>query len=160
MSLVYTLHIHHTVGNPRRKIHQTEQSGFKLFRPTTRELLFTPRSRGNFTPRQGHTHPRANDVDLGHLLKQQASMERTAATASSFTFKMRANPVLGKRVLATKFDSPRQVESIVNTSQALHSARDGLFPELSILKSSPKKDYRGSNKLTVHLPDIVGTHSN
>ena len=83
-------------------------------------------------------------------------MERTAAIAASFTFNMRAKPIVEKRTLATKLDSPQQVQSIVNTNQTTHSARDGLFPELSILKSSPKKDYRGNSKPTVHLPNIVG----
>ena len=29
-------------GNPKRQVHRTEQSGFQVFRPTTRDLLLGP----------------------------------------------------------------------------------------------------------------------
>ena len=37
------------IGNPRRKLHQTELSGFRVFRPTTRDLLFKPSGQGNYS---------------------------------------------------------------------------------------------------------------
>ena len=30
------------VGRPRRKMHQTEEGGFRVFRPATRDLLLGP----------------------------------------------------------------------------------------------------------------------
>ena len=43
---MHTYALHNVIiiiaGNPRRKVHQTELSGFKVFRPTTQELLFKP----------------------------------------------------------------------------------------------------------------------
>ena len=39
------------IGNPRHKMHQTEQSGFTVFRPSTRDLLFKPAASSRHYPR-------------------------------------------------------------------------------------------------------------
>lgn len=137
----------HFAGNPRRKVHQTEQSGFKIFRPTTRELLFTPQSKKNSS--QSHRSTHSNAV----YMKEPSSMNKTVTATGTLSIKKRSSTITGKKTLV---EPPRQRNPIINALQMVPSKRDGL-PELSILATSPKMDYsKSSNKCSVHLPDIVG----
>ena len=74
------------VGNPRRKMHQTELSGFKVFRPTTQDLLFKPR--GDYS-RTATVSPRTKlQSRPTSILSSTVPLSRLKASAKEHTQKL------------------------------------------------------------------------
>ncbi len=117
------------LGNPRRRVHQTEQSGFKLFRPTTRDLLLKPQSTV-VSPGRSSVHPTSNQ-SLSYLLSRQYAIAKETTL------------------------SPRQ-QTLMQSKGRLKTKGSGL-PELFIRENTTLPAHLNTKKTTLHLPNIVRT---
>ena len=118
-----------STGIPRRKVHQTKLSGFKIFRPLTRDLLVgnrSPPSNINATKTSSSHHWRGVKDTRGD------------------TQNIKSDPDRGSLM------SPRK-KTVTNRMQKLPDLLPRLLPP-------PKPSYRtkgGDSKTTFHLPEIV-----
>ena len=146
------------VGNPRHKMHQTELSGFKVFRPTTQDLLFKPRP-GNYS-RTATVSPRA----------RQPQSRPTSILSSTLPLS-RLKPSSSNKEHTRRLTFDKTVKSLTPTAAALQSTMqtqgsksseltEQVLPEL--IQPSPVKEGSSANshiKLQpkLRLPAIVSS---
>ena len=135
-------------GNPRHKMHQTELSGFKVFRPTTQDLLFKPRagdySRTTVSPRSKlqsrPTSILSSTVSLSRLkvsAKEHAQMLTFEKTVKSLT-PTGALPKQGSKM-----------------SGRIEHVLPELFQQSLTVKDNTAPHFKPQPKL--HLPSIVSS---
>lgn len=123
-----------TSGNPRRRVHQTEESGFKVFRPTTRDLLFKPQSKTLlFSPGPSSNNPTStSNQSLHYILSRKHAI------------------VTGTNV------SPRQ-QQLSGRKFSGKVKRGQILPELFIKEKASTHPHMQNKKTRLHLPNIVET---
>ena len=154
LSFIYNVYY---VGNPRHKMHQTELSGFKVFRPTTQDLLFKPRP-GNYS-RTATVSP--------HTRQPQS---RPTSILSSTLPLSRLKPSSSNKEHTRRLTFDKTVKSLTPTAAALSTKQtqgsksseqtEQVLPEL--IQPSPVKEGSSANshiKLQpkLHLPAIVSS---
>lgn len=145
------------VGSPRHKLHQTELSGFKVFRPVTQDLLFKPR--GNYSRTatvSAHTRQLLQSSRPTSILSSTVPLSRLKPSPNKeytrkLTFDRTMNSLAPTGSLSTK---QKQVsKSSERTEQVL--------PEL--IQQSPVKEDSSANshfkqsQPKLHLPAIVSS---
>lgn len=142
------------IGNPRHKMHQTELSGFKVFRPTTQDLLFKPR---------GTTYSRTATVSP--CTRQQLQSRPTSILSSAIpSSRLKASP--NKEHSPRKLTFDRAIKPLTPTGALSSKQMQGnkrteeVLPEL--VQQSPVKEDRSANsrfklQTQLHLPAIVSS---
>lgn len=145
-------------------MHQTELSGFKVFRPTTRDLLFKPGPGGN--------QSRTTTVSPGHTKR----LHRSLSLLTSIAPLGRLKPPSNERTRRLSFDkSVVKTPSVGPTGTKMNqergqtedkgqnrSRKEQVLPEL-LFQQSPVKDSATPSHLKVqtpskiHLPAIVSS---
>ena len=136
-------------GNPRHKMHQTKLSGFKVFRPTTQDLLFKPRA-GDYS-RTATVSPRSKLQSRPiSILSSTVSPSRLKASAEEHTRKLTFEKTV--KSLTPTGALPKQGSK---TSGRIEHMLPELFQQSPTVKDGTAPHLKPQPKL--HLPAIVSS---